>query len=144
MATIVLDGCSVATVDETGTEYRSGHLVLADGVITTVGDGPAPRIDGGSRVDGRGLLATPGLVNTHHHLYQWITRGYATDVTLFDWLTTLYPIWARLTPDLVHAAAAANLGWLALSGCTTSMDHHYVFPGGAGDLLEIEIRAAGE
>jgi cytosine/adenosine deaminase-related metal-dependent hydrolase len=146
MATTVIDGCHIASVDENGTEHRSGHVILDDGVITGVGDGPAPApaIDGAGRIDGRGLLATPGLVNTHHHLYQWITRGFATDSTLFGWLTTLYPIWARLTPELVHAAAAANLGWLALSGCTTSMDHHYVFPGGAGDLLEAEIRAAGE
>jgi cytosine/adenosine deaminase-related metal-dependent hydrolase len=144
MPTTVLDGCHVATVDAAGTEHRSGHLVLADGLIAAVADGPAPPLEGAVRVDARGLLATPGLVNAHHHLYQWITRGYATDATLFEWLTTLYPIWARLTPELVHAAAAANIGWLALSGCTTSMDHHYVFPGGAGDLLEAEIRAADE
>ena len=77
-------------------------------------------------------------MNTHQHLYQWITRGYATDDTLFGWLKTLYPIWARLTPEFVHASAAANLGWLAMTGCTTSTDHHYVFPAGAGDLLEAE------
>jgi cytosine/adenosine deaminase-related metal-dependent hydrolase len=90
------------------------------------------------------LLVTPGLVNTHHHLYQWITRGYATDDTLFGWLNTLYPVWERLTDDLVHAAVAANLGWLALTGCTTSMDHHYVFPSGGGDVLAAEIDAASE
>ncbi len=144
MTTTVLDGCHVATVDAAGTEYRSGHVVLSDGLIAAVGDGPAPQRDGATRVDARGLLVTPGLVNSHHHLYQWITRGYATDDTLFGWLTTLYPVWKRLTPELAHAAAAANLAWLALSGCTTSMDHHYVFPGGAGDLLEAEIRAAAQ
>ena len=92
--------------------------------------------------NGSGRLVTPGLVNTHSHLYQWITRGYATDETLFGWLQTLYPIWARLTPELLSAAAAANLAWLALTGCTSSTDHLYVFPAGAGDLLEAEILAA--
>jgi cytosine/adenosine deaminase-related metal-dependent hydrolase len=140
----VLDGCAVATVDAVGSEFRSGHVVLRDGRIAAVGEGPAPRFDGATRIDATGLLATPGLVNSHHHLYQWITRGYAIDDTLFGWLSTLYPIWARLTPELVHDAAAANLAWLALTGCTTSMDHHYVFPHGAGDLLEAEIIAAGE
>jgi cytosine/adenosine deaminase-related metal-dependent hydrolase len=145
MTTTVLEGCHVATVDAAGTEYRSGYVVMHDGRITAVGSEPAPlAVDGAIRVDARGLLVTPGLVNSHHHLYQWITRGYATDETLFGWLTTLYPIWARLTADLVHSAAAANLGWLALSGCTTSMDHHYVFPSGVGDLLEAEITAARE
>jgi cytosine/adenosine deaminase-related metal-dependent hydrolase len=93
-------------------------------------------------IDGSGLLVTPGLVNTHHHLYQWITRGYATDETLFGWLTALYPVWGRLTPRLLSDAAAANLAWMALTGCTTTMDHHYVFPRGGNDLLEAEIEAA--
>lgn len=140
----VLEGCHVATVDAAGTEHRSGHVVFAGGRITAVGPGPAPAAEGATRIDASGLLVTPGLVNSHHHLYQWITRGYATDDTLFGWLSTLYPIWSRLTPELVHDSAAANLAWLALTGCTTSMDHHYVFPHGAGDLLEAEIVAAGE
>jgi cytosine/adenosine deaminase-related metal-dependent hydrolase len=83
-------------------------------------------------VDGTGCLATPGLVNTHHHLYQWLTQGRAQQCGLFGWLTELYPVWARVTPDQVHAAATAGLAWLALTGCTTSTDHHYIFPRGAG------------
>ena len=94
------------------------------------------------RVDGTGCLVTPGLINTHHHLYQWATRGLALDETLFGWLTTLYPIWGRLDAEIVGAAAGAGLGWLALSGCTTSMDHHYVFPRDGGDVLAAEIEAA--
>ena len=113
------------------TEFASGHLVLRRGRIAAVGAGPAPDLPGAERIDGRGLLVTPGLVNVHHHLYQWITRGYAIDHTLFDWLTTLYPVWARLDAELVHDSAAANLAWMALTGCTTSTDHHYVFPTGA-------------
>jgi cytosine/adenosine deaminase-related metal-dependent hydrolase len=141
--TVVIEGCYLACVDAAGSEHASGHIVTEGGRIAAVGAGPAPdRWPGATRIDGAGLLVTPGLVNTHHHLYQWITRGYATDETLFGWLTALYPVWARLTPDLLSDAAAANLAWMALTGCTTSMDHHYVFPAGPGDLLEAEILAA--
>jgi cytosine/adenosine deaminase-related metal-dependent hydrolase len=140
---LVIEGCYVATADAAGTEHAVGHLVLDGDRIAAVGAGAAPaQYAGADRIDGGGLLATPGLVNTHQHLYQWITRGYATDDTLFGWLTALYPVWAHLDAELVHAAAAANLGWLALTGCSTSTDHHYVFPAGGGDLLEAEIRAA--
>jgi cytosine/adenosine deaminase-related metal-dependent hydrolase len=140
---LAIDGCHIATVDGAGTEHPVGYLVMQDDRIAAVGPGPLPaRYADAQRIDGSGRLATPGLVNTHHHLYQWITRGYATDDTLFGWLTTLYPVWARLDADLVHASAAANLGWLALTGCSTTTDHHYVFPAGRGDLLEAEILAA--
>ena len=139
---IVLEGCYVATADTAGSEFASGHLAFDGERITAVGAGPAPDLPGAERIDGRGLLVTPGLVNVHHHLYQWITRGYAIDDTLFGWLTTLYPVWARLDAELVHDSAAANLAWMALTGTTTSTDHHYVFPTGAGDLLEAEITAA--
>ena len=143
MSTVVLDGAHVATVDPAGSEFAVGHVVITGNRITAVGPGRAPDVPPDARyVDASGCLITPGLVNTHHHLYQWITRGYATDETLFGWLETLYPIWARLTPELMSAAAAANLGWLALTGCTSSTDHLYVFPAGAGDLLEAEILAA--
>jgi cytosine/adenosine deaminase-related metal-dependent hydrolase len=139
----VIDGCHIAVCDAVGTEYSSGYLIVDGARIAAVGAGGVPAGYAGlARVDGSGCLLTPGLVNTHHHLYQWITRGYATDHTLFQWLSTLYPIWAGLNEELVQAAAAANLGWLALSGCTTSTDHHYVFPRAGGDLLGAEIRAA--
>ncbi len=99
-------------------------------------------MSGATVVDARGCLATPGLVNTHHHLYQWVTRGHAADATLFEWLTTLYPVWGGLDEESVTAAATAGLGWLARTGCTTSMDHHYVFPYAGGDLLAAEVEAA--
>jgi cytosine/adenosine deaminase-related metal-dependent hydrolase len=125
MVTTVLDGCTVATVDAAGTQYPSGHVVLRDGVIAEVGAGPAPELDGPiRRVDATGCLATPGLINTHHHLYQWATRGYAVDDSLFGWLRTLYPVWAGIDADTVGAAARAGLARLALTGCTTSTDHH--------------------
>ncbi len=142
---IVIENAYIATVDAANTEYASGHVVLDGNRIAAVGGGAPPaHYRDAPALDGSGCLVTPGLVNTHHHLYQWLTRGIAQDSTLFGWLTTLYPIWARIDAEAVHAAAAANLGWLALSGCTTSTDHHYVFPHDAGDCLEAEIVAAGE
>jgi cytosine/adenosine deaminase-related metal-dependent hydrolase len=81
-------------------------------------------------------------VNTHHHLYQWLTRGMAVDDTLFDWLTTLYPVWAGLDEDTVRVGATGALVQLARTGCTTTTDHHYVFPAGGGDLFGAEIEAA--
>jgi cytosine/adenosine deaminase-related metal-dependent hydrolase len=141
---LVLDGCAVATVDAAGTEYARGHVVVADGVITAVGAGPPPTAAGAdvSTVDATGCLATPGLVNTHHHLYQWATRGLATDHGLFDWLRALYPVWAGIDAGIVAAAARAGLARLALTGCTLTTDHHYVFPAGRGDLLGATIEAA--
>lgn len=150
---LIVTGAAIATVDAAGTEHRTGHLVVGDdGRIAAVGPGDVPaglveQLPGDAAgdvrwIDGTGCLATPGLVNTHHHLYQWATRGFAQQDTLFGWLTTLYPIWSRIDADTVHAAAAANLGWLALSGCTTSTDHHYVFPRDGGDVFAAEIDAA--
>ncbi|WP_374111152.1 8-oxoguanine deaminase [Nocardia sp. JCM 34519.1] len=142
--TLVIDGCAVATVDAAGTEYRNGHVVVHGNRIGAVGAGPAPEFRGVRRVDGTGCLLTPGLVNTHHHLYQWITRGLAADDSLFGWLTTLYPIWAGIDEDAVRIAAIGALATLARTGCTTTTDHHYLFPRDGGDLLGAEISAAAE
>jgi cytosine/adenosine deaminase-related metal-dependent hydrolase len=143
---VVIEGCYVAAVDAAGSEYPAGHLIADADRIVAVGPGPAPPelADGATRIAGSGLLVTPGLVNTHTHLYQWLTRGWATEDGLFGWLEALYPVWGRLTPELVHDSAAANLAWLALTGCTTSTDHLYVFPAGqdSAELLEAEIVAA--
>jgi cytosine/adenosine deaminase-related metal-dependent hydrolase len=130
-------------VDDTRREIADGHIVCEDGRIAAVGEGPAPAVpEGARRIDGRGKLATPGLVNCHHHLYQHATRGYAQQATLFEWLVALYPVWAHIDDAVVDAAARAALAALARSGCTTSTDHHYVFPRHAGDLLAVEIEAA--
>ncbi len=137
----VIEGCAIATVDAAGTEHADGHLVIEDDRIVAVGEGPGPEGEA-RRIDGRGCLATPGLVNCHHHLYQSATRGLAQQATLFEWLVELYPVWAHVDDDVEDAAARAGLAALARSGCTTSTDHHYVFPAGAGDLLEVEIEAA--
>ena len=142
---IVIENAYVATVDAQNTEYASGHLVVEGKRIVAVGAGaPPPQWTARATrtVDADGCLLTPGLVNTHHHLYQWITRGLAQDGTLFEWLSTLYPIWARIDAEAVHASAAADLAWMALSGCTLSTDHGYVHPHDGGDVLEAEIVAA--
>lgn len=149
-ARLVVEGAAVVTVDAPGhpgpgigTEYDEGHVVVEGGRIASVGSGPAPELDGSERrIDARGCVVTPGLVNTHHHLYQWATRGYAPDAALFDWLTELYPVWAGLDEEITHAAASAGLGWAALSGCTTAADHHYVFPRDGGDVLGAVVSAA--
>ncbi|MEV6432712.1 8-oxoguanine deaminase [Nocardia sp. NPDC051463] len=141
---LVIDGCAVATVDPAGTEFRRGYVTVHGNRIGAVAAGDAPDFGGVPRVDGRGCLLTPGLVNTHHHLYQWITRGLAADNTLFEWLTTLYPIWAGIDEQALRVAATGALSALARTGCTTTADHHYVFPHEAGDLLGAEIAAAEE
>ncbi|MFH9663151.1 8-oxoguanine deaminase [Streptomyces sp. NPDC017248] len=143
---IVIENCAIATVDAGDTEYASGHLVLAGNRIESVGAGEAPEglENVVRRIDGRGHLATPGLVNTHHHFYQWITRGLATDHNLFDWLVALYPTWARIDERMTYAAAQGSLAMMARGGVTTAMDHHYVYPRGCGDLSGSIIRAAAE
>ncbi|GGO44347.1 8-oxoguanine deaminase [Streptomyces daqingensis] len=143
---VVIENCAVATVDAHDTEHAAGHVVVAGNRIESVGAGAAPEGLTGvvRRVDGTGHLVTPGLVNTHHHFYQWLTRGLAQDANLFDWLVALYPTWARIDEEMVYAAARGSLGMMARGGVTTAMDHHYVFPRGAGDLLGAEIRAARE
>ena len=140
--TMVLTGGTVATVDGADTEHRVGYVAIDGGRITDVGAGAAPDSVPGRRIDTSGCLVTPGLVNAHHHLYQWAYRGLATDSTLFEWLTALYPAWARMDADVVHAASVAGLARLALTGCTTSADHHYLFPSGRGDLLAAGVDAA--
>ncbi|WP_174183420.1 8-oxoguanine deaminase [Nocardia barduliensis] len=142
--TVIAD-CAVATVDAHGTEYDRGHVVVRGNRIEAVGAGDAPELGSDARrVDGRGCLLTPGLVNTHQHLYQWLTRGLATDHTLFEWLTTLYPVWAGIDEDAVRVAATGALAALARTGCTTTTDHHYVFPRDGGDPLAAEITAAAQ
>src|SRR6476659_5842510 len=108
MNTIVIDGAAVVTVDPERREF-TGHVVVEGNRIVAVGPGPAPAYDGARVIDGQGCLVTPGFVNTHQHLYQWVTRGLAADATLFGWLTTLYPVWARISDESVYVAARAAL-----------------------------------
>src|SRR5205085_9603522 len=143
VSAVLIDGCAIATVDAAGTEVAEGWILTDGSRIAALGPGAPPEPPpGAARIDGRGCLATPGLVNCHHHLFQWITRGLAQQATLFEWLTALYPVWARLDAELEHDAARAALAALALSGCTTASDHHYLFPRSGGDLLAAEVEAA--
>jgi len=138
----IIENAAIATVDANGTEHATGHVVVADNVIEAVGAGPAPEGPADRRVDATGCLVTPGFVNTHHHLYQWATRGYAQQSTLFEWLVELYPVWAGLDEEITGAAATAGLTRLARTGCTTAADHHYVFPRDGGDVFGATVEAA--
>lgn len=137
---MIIENVHVAPV--AGPELESGYIRIEGDRIAEVAAGPAPEAPGLPRIDGTGCLATPGLVNTHHHLYQWASQGLAQDATLFEWLVALYEVWAAMDAEVVEGAATAGLSWLALSGCTTTSDHHYIFPKGRGDLLAAEIEAA--
>jgi cytosine/adenosine deaminase-related metal-dependent hydrolase len=137
---VILGNAWVVMCDDAGTEHREGWVRIEDGLVAQVGAGGAPA----GAVDLAGAVVTPGLVNTHHHLYQTLTRARAQQADLFTWLKTLYPTWARLDDQMLYAAARAGIAELALSGCSTVFDHHYVFPRGVSGLIEAEVRAARE
>ncbi|QPM90978.1 8-oxoguanine deaminase [Pseudooceanicola algae] len=130
----------ILTMDDQRTELFGADILVAGGVIRTIG----PRLDvqNAEVIDARGCIVTPGLVNTHHHLYQTLTRAVpgGQDALLFGWLKTLYPIWARFGPAEMHISAVIGLAELALSGCSMSSDHLYLYPNGS--RLEDTIEAA--
>ncbi|MGZ4623075.1 MAG: 8-oxoguanine deaminase [Blastococcus sp.] len=141
---LVTDAELVATVDSGRREIRGGWVAVTDGLVSGLGGPGDPAPEAARTVDARGCLVTPGLVNTHHHLYQNLTRAFAPALTggLFDWLVTLYPLWARLDEEAAYVSAYVGLTELALGGCTTSTDHLYVHPRGGGDLITAEVAAA--
>nr|WP_294529685.1 8-oxoguanine deaminase [uncultured Rhodopila sp.] len=120
--------------------------VVVDGacIVELVPKGGEPATPDVAVLDARRHVVLPGLINTHHHFYQTLTRATpaALDRTLFPWLQALYPIWAKLTPELLDAAVTVAMAELLLSGCTTTTDHHYIFPAGLEDAVDIEIAAA--
>ena len=136
----LLRGGWVVTMDNAGTEHEDGWVLVEDGAISAVGGGSPPEAD--EVIDLAGAVVTPGLVNTHHHLYQTLTRAQAQQADLFTWLKTLYPIWARIDAESEFAAARTGLAELALSGSSTVFDHHYVFPRGRSGLGEALLAAA--
>ena len=142
MREILLRGAeAVVTMDASRAEIAGGDVLIRGGVIGAVGQGLTT---GGEVVSARGCVVTPGLVNTHHHLYQTLTRAVpgGQDALLFGWLKVLYPIWSRFGPEEMRVSALVGLAELALSGCTLSSDHLYLFPNGA--RLEDTIGAARE
>lgn len=147
MALTLIEAGHVVTVNAAGTEHPTGYVAIEGARIVAVGAGAAPKDlsdRATTRYDASGCLVTPGLINTHHHLYQWLTRGWAQDSILFDWLVALYPTWARIDADSTGAAAAGAMAVLARSGCTTVGDHHYIFPRGSGDIVGAIAHEAGE
>ena len=136
----VLANAHVVTMDDAGTELAGGWIRIEDGFVGEVGSGEPPE---GSE-DLAGAVVTPALINTHHHLFQTLTRARAQEADLFAWLKELYPVWARIDAEAEYAAARTGMAELALSGCGTVFDHHYVFPRDEDGLIEAELQAARE
>jgi cytosine/adenosine deaminase-related metal-dependent hydrolase len=136
----------VATVDAGRREIAGGWVAIDGGLVSALGGPGDPPPAARTTLRADGCLVTPGLVNTHHHIYQNLTRAYrpAVNGTLFEWLTTLYPQWAGLDEEAAYVSAWVGLAELALGGCTTTTDHLYVHPRGGGDLISAEITAARE
>lgn len=141
---LVRNALLVATVDAARRELPGGWVAITNGLISGVGSSLDVPPVAAEIIDASNCLVTPGLINTHHHLYQNLTRAYPpmTSAPLFGWLQTLYPLWRAIDEEAVHVSAWVGLAELALSGCTTSTDHLYLHPHGAGDLLTAEIDAA--
>jgi cytosine/adenosine deaminase-related metal-dependent hydrolase len=142
MSTVCIKGAdTILTMDDARRELRGQDILVRDGVIRDIG----PDLHGDAEVlNAQGCVVSPGLVNTHHHLYQTLTRAVpgGQDALLFGWLQTLYPIWSRFTPEHMFVSAQIGLAELALSGCTLSSDHLYLYPNGV--RLEDTIHAASE
>ncbi|MEZ5223610.1 MAG: 8-oxoguanine deaminase [Ilumatobacteraceae bacterium] len=136
----------LVTMDDRRRELAGGWVAITDGLVEAVGASTDPEPSATRVIDATDCLVTPGLVNTHHHIYQNLTRAYPpmTDSPLFGWLQSLYPLWEGIDEEAVHASAFVGLAELALSGCTTSTDHLYLHPRRGGDLLAAEIAAARE
>ena len=141
---LFLKNALVVTMDRDRRELQGAHVRIMDGKIHDLGvDLPAPA-DVDETIDMSGFLLCPGFINTHHHMYQSLTRAVPTaqDATLFGWLKALYPIWSRLTPEMIRISTQTAMAELLLSGCTTSSDHLYLYPNGS--RLDDSIEGATE
>jgi 8-oxoguanine deaminase len=141
---LVKNATLLVTMDPSRREIAGGGLFIRDGFLSKVGPMAELPTTADEILDLKGCIVLPGLVNTHHHFYQTLTRAVpaAQDANLFNWLKTLYPIWARLTPEAISVSTKTALAELALSGCTTASDHLYLFPNGS--RLDDEIQAGLE
>jgi cytosine/adenosine deaminase-related metal-dependent hydrolase len=144
MTTLLIKHAHIVSMDDHQREIPDGGLFIRDGFLEQVGQTASLPHEADEVVDLTGHIVLPGLVSTHHHFYQTLTRAVpaAQDANLFNWLTTLYPIWARMNPEDIFTSAQTALAELALSGCTTASDHLYLFPNGS--KLDDEIAAAQE
>lgn len=143
MSTLLVKNAKVLiTMDDDRREIAGGGLFVRDNVIEAVGPTADLPQSADTVLDLRDHVVLPGLINTHHHLYQSLTRVIAQDADLFTWLKTLYPIWANLTDEAIYVSTITGLAELALSGCTTSSDHLYIFPNDC--TLDSQIRAAAD
>ncbi len=135
---------TLVTLDAGDRQIRGGFLYAETGEIKLVGSQVPRGLRATRTIEGRTCVAIPGLINTHHHLYQTLTRACqaAASARLFDWLQTLYPRWARIDEEATHIAALVGMAELMLSGCTTTSDHHYLFPRGQTRLIDATIAAA--
>ncbi|WP_255455396.1 8-oxoguanine deaminase [Pantoea sp. BAV 3049] len=144
-STLLLKNAEViVTMDEKRREIKNGNIYIKDNIIVAIGNEQNIPTTADRVIDLKGHIVIPGLINTHHHMYQSLTRVIpnAQDGELFKWLTTLYPIWERLTPEMMKIATKTSMAELMLSGCTTSSDHQYVYPNGI--KLDHSIEAAQE
>ena len=135
----------VATMDDQRREIAGGWVAISNGYVEALGASTETAPLAQRSIDASGCLVTPGLINTHHHMFQNLTRAYRpmTAAPLFGWLQSLYPLWtSSIDEEAVYLAAWVGLAELAMSGCTTTTDHHYLHPARAGDLLAAEIQAA--
>lgn len=145
MASLLIKNASaIVTCDDKDSVFENGNLLICDGVITYIGPDSRPADE---VLDAKGCIVYPGLINTHHHLYQTFSRNLpqVQNMELFDWLTALYEIWKNLDSDIIRYSSFTGMGELLKTGCTTCFDHHYVFPKGRTDsFLEAQFSAAEE
>ena len=140
--TLIRNAGHIVTMDDRRRELEDCDILIGDGIVRSIGKDL--KAEGAEVIDAKGCVVTPGLVNTHHHLYQTLTRAVpgGQDALLFGWLKTLYPIWSRFGPEEMFISTQIGLAELALSGCTMTSDHLYLYPNGS--KLEDTIHAAGE